>query len=295
MPPVSSIPETAWRVLRRHSAHISAAGPWRWSCALQDGSLDPMLASLSDGFLHLECRPHLSLVNAPLLERAMRANGSLRGGVRLALDASSQNLHIRADVPIFDELQLARAMEGVIGGFRHGFPAADGTDPQTALAPPGSCGSSAVDLAAVLRDVPWQCSQRSADEFSVELEAEAAPPVTLVCRDGRVEAGVELVRCSEVYGARLALNVFLLTANSTLCFCHACSQPGEGEEIYRLRACLSPSPTPEEVESALSALSVGYRLCAREACFLLNEAAAQVYLSARSLNSPSQSAGQQED
>ena len=295
MQPASSIRETASRVLEQHCVQISAAGPWRWRCGLQNGSLHPMQASLGDGFLHLASWPHPWIVTAPLLERALRANRSLRGGVRFALDASSRNLHMRADLPIFDEVQLAAALQSAAVGFHEGLTAMDAGDAQIEPALPASSGSSSVDFANVLSDVTWRYSQRSANEFSVELDAEAAPSATLFWHDGRAEAGVELMRSTGVSGAHPALATFLLTANSALCFCQAYSQPAPDQEIYRLRSCLSASPAPEEVENALAALSVGYRLCAREAGLLLTETAAQAYLSARNLNAHSSSTDLKED
>ena len=92
-----------------------------------------------------------------------------------------------------------------------------------------------------------------------------------------------------------ALAVFLLTANTGLCFCRAGSEPAQDQEVYRLQSCISASPAPEEVESALGALSVAYRCCVREASVLLNEGAAETYLSVRNFNPQSQSAGNKED
>src|SRR5579871_2682664 len=190
MLPASSVVETASRVLERHSVRMSATGPWRWGCTLQNGALHPVQAFLSDGFLHLASRLHPRSQTAAMRERALRANGSLGGGVRFALDASSQNLHMRADLPILDELQLAAAMERAANGFHAGLMVMDAIDAQTEPALPASSESSAADPAAVLREVGWKCSQRSVNEFSVELDAEAAPPATLLWCDGRVEAGV---------------------------------------------------------------------------------------------------------
>lgn len=288
--------EIASHVLEKHCARVRAAGPWRWKCVLENGSLLAMEASLGDGFLHLATWPHAPSPSVPAVERALRANVNLRGGVRLALDSSSRNLHLRADLPVVDELQLAGALQSAVGGFHGGIMAIDALDTQPEPAPAEASASFAVNLADVLRDVAWPHSQRSANEFSAELDAESAPPATLHSRHGRIEAEVELVRSNVASGAGgRALAVFLLTANTGLCFCRAGSEPAQDQEVYRLQSCISASPAPEEVESALGALSVAYRCCVREASVLLNEGAAETYLSVRNFNPQSQSAGNKED
>jgi hypothetical protein len=288
--------EIASHGLEKHCAHVLAAGPWRWKCGLQNGSLLAIDASLSEGFLHLATWPDVSSPTAPTPESALRANANLRGGVRLALDLSSRNLHLRADLPVVDELQLAGALESTASGFHGGVMAIAALDTEPEPAPSDASGWHANKLAEVMRDVNWPHSPRSAHEFSAELDVESAPPATLRFRDGRLEAEVDLVRSNAVSGAvGQALAVFLLTANSHLCFCRACSEPAQDQEIYRLQSCLSATPAPEEVENALAALSVAYRLCARETNVLLNEGAAETYLSVRNLNPQSRSAGKKEE
>ena len=233
----------ASHVLEKNCIHVRSTGPWRWRCALQNGSLVHLDAWLGDGFLRLASSPHPSSAPAHLLERALRANGYVSGGVGLALDAASRNLHLRADLPAHDEAQLARAMERAVNGFHNGFRIMSELDSRSEPAPPVREDSFSVCLADQLRDAAWPCTQRSANEFSAELDAEAAPPATLVSHDGQIEAGVEFVRSIAASGTvGLALAAFLLTANSALCFCHACSEQGQGGRstgsglVSRLRA-----------------------------------------------------------
>lgn len=274
--------EIAARTLEKHCTHVLPASAWRWKCALQNGSLLAMDAGLGDGFLHLATWPRAFSQTPPAPEMALRENSRLCGGVRLALDSTSRNLHLRADLPIAGELELGEGLAGAIAGFHSGAVAFDPPQPQPDLPPSGLFGSSAARLVDVMSEVDWPHSQRSDNEFSAELDAESAPPATLRLHEGRIEAAVELVRSNAACGAvATALAVFLLTANSALCFCRACAESARDQEIYRLQSFLGATPAPEEVESVLAALSVAYRLCGRETNVLLNPAAAQAYLSVR--------------
>jgi hypothetical protein len=286
--------EAASHVLRKHCVHVAPAGPWRWSAALQNGSLLQLDAWLGEGFLHLATAPLPR--GAHGLERALRANRFLPGGVRLALDAASRNLHLRCDLPAAEEGQLSRAMEHAVDGFHSGLVQMNAADSHPAAAPPVHEDSFPAGLRDVLHEISWPCTQRSASDFSVELDADAAPPAILAARGGRIEAAVELVRSNVTARAvGLAMAVFMLTANSALSFCRACSEPGQDQEIYQLRSFLSASSTAEEIEDALAALSVAFRACAREANFLLIESAAQAYLSARQINPQQQLVCNQEE
>ena len=55
-------------------------------------------------------------------------------------------------------------------------------------------------------------------------------------------------------------------------------QTGGGSSGVRRRGA---APAAEEIDHALAALSIAYRMCAREADVLLNDAAARCYLAAR--------------
>jgi hypothetical protein len=101
-----------------------------------------------------------------------------------------------------------------------------------------------------------------------------------------VHFSVELVRSNAAEEAsRRALALFLLTIGGALRMVRAFVQEAEGHQSYGLEVSLPATPAAEEIDHAMAALSVGYRMCAQEASVLLNAGAARCYLAARDVNS----------
>jgi hypothetical protein len=138
------------------------------------------------------------------------------------------------------------------------------------------------DLAESLRECSWSCTKRGPNDFSAELDAQAAPPASIRIVGSNLELSVELVRCSEPAEAtRHAINLFLLTATGALRMVRAYAAQAEDQECYGLQVILPSSAASAEIDHALAALSIAYRMCAREAAVLLQDAAARHYLAAR--------------
>ena len=75
----------AFRALNKCSSELEPDGPWRWRCAIQNGTRLPIAASLQEGFLHLACRPDTSRDATCTPEHALLGNNTLPGGVKLAM------------------------------------------------------------------------------------------------------------------------------------------------------------------------------------------------------------------
>ena len=277
----------AVRVLNKCSAELRPEGPWRWSCVVQNGARLAVAASLEDGFLQLAFRPETTRATAWGLERALKANNTLAGGVKLALDSGSRGLHLRAEIAVLEEQQLMDRFERALDGFHHGIGLLKSSDCEARAghaAAQYAAGFSA-NLGELLRESPWGCAERGPNEFSVELDAKSAPPARIRMTESGLDMSVELVRANQAAEpCRQALAVFLLTVSSALRMARAWTATADGQESFGFQVSLPAAPDPEEVNHGLAALSVAWRMCAREASVLLHEAAARCYLAARDLS-----------
>jgi hypothetical protein len=137
-------------------------------------------------------------------------------------------------------------------------------------------------LADLLRECSWPCAERGANDFSAELDANAAPPAHIRMNGSNVELSVELLRCdTSAEITRQALTLYLLTASSSLRMARTYAVHADGQISFGFLVSLPSAPAAEEIHHALSALSVAYRMCARETHVLLHSAAARHYLAAR--------------
>jgi hypothetical protein len=292
---VSTTAGIALHVLRQCCHEVQQNGPWHWQCSMRIGRALSIEASLGDGFLNLSCRPEGIGARSHALEQALRANRTLRGGVKLALGSSDCDLHLRADLPVVDEKRLRNSFERAVIGFQ-----CEATALGEHNAPPESGARSSVEtspdgLKELLSEASWPYTQRGANDFSAELEAESARRACLRTNERDLEANVELFRSRTPTNAvQRALATFLLSASGALCMVRAYSQPVEGEELYGLQVSLAKAPAPEEVQDALGALSIAYRMCAREANVLLTDAAAQCYIAARRILAVNQPGDEEE-
>ncbi len=271
---------TAYRVLNKCAQEMEPAGPWRWQCVMQNGTRMNIAAAIDDSFLQLVCRPEAIRKAALALEDAMLCNKTLAGGVKLAMNSSISGLHLRTDIIIVDEQQLIDRLEWALEGFHEGNRLLFSSDLLNECAEPQT--ASEADLDERLRESPWTCTKRGPNKYSVELDAQAAPPAGIRINESNLELSVELLRCGAPASAsRHALALFLLTATSALRMVRAYAARAEDQESFGLQVSLPSSAASAEIDHALAALSIAYRMCAREAAVLLQAAAAHHYLAAR--------------
>jgi hypothetical protein len=271
---------TAYRVLNKCAQEMEPAGPWRWRCVMQNGTRMNIAAAMEDGFLQLICRPDAIRKATLALEDAMLCNQTLAGGVKLAMNSSNSGFHLRTDIVIAEERQLLDRLEWAMEGFHDGNRLLLSSDLLNEHARPQTAPDA--DLDERLRESPWSCTKRGPNNYSVELDAQAAPPAGIRINGSNLELSVELLRCgSPASASRHALALFLLTATSALRMVRAYAARAEDQESFGLQVSLPSSAASVEIDHALAALSIAYRMCAREAAVLLQAAAAHHYLAAR--------------
>jgi hypothetical protein len=270
------------RVLNQCCSEVKPTGPWQWQCVTWNGARMSITARFEDGFLSLVCPIKADGVESLGLERALRANRSLGGGVKFALDPTRFSVDLRADIPVIDDRQLLSRLPWSLGGFHDGI---DAWMSSSIAQEKDSWRASAVfssDLRELTRETGWSVEKRGENAYTVALDAESAPPATLRASQDWIDASVELARAkSSDRSSRRALAVYLLAATGSLRFARAYSAESDDEAIFGFLAGLPAAPAAEEVDHAFSALSVAYRTCAREVNVLLNEEAASCYLDVR--------------
>ena len=210
----------------------------------------------------------------------MLCNKTLAGGVKLAMNSSISGLHLRTDIVIVEEQAIARAAGVGAGRLSRWKSLLLSSDLLNEQAKPQTAADA--DLDELLRESPWPCTKRGPKNYSVELDAQAAPPAGIRINGSNLELSVELLRCvAPANASRHALALFLLTATSALRMVRAYAAQAEYQECFGLQVSLPSSAASAEIDHALAALSIAYRMCAREAAVLLQAAAADHYLAAR--------------
>jgi hypothetical protein len=281
------------RALDRCFEQVKQDGPWRWQCVAQNGARLPMEASLGEGFLHLACDVG---AGADRLERALFGNDSLAGGVKFALDAKSHRLDMRADIAVVDEAQLCRRIRCALDGFHHGVRILKPVESDGVPVAEHGAEGSVAGVAELLRESAWTCTERGPGDLSVELDAESLPPARIHAAGAGLAVNVELARLNATTGAaRQSLAVFLLTATGALRLVRAYGVQRGEQEIFGLQVGVPSAPVMEEIDHSLAALSLAYRVCAREANLLLNETAARCYLAARDFSNNYQTIDEKEN
>jgi hypothetical protein len=273
---------TAYRVLNKFTCEMEPSGPWSWQCVVENGARLPLAASFDEGFLQLAYRPDAIHKTALALEDAMLCNNSLAGGVKLALHPSGSGLHLRTDIVVLDERQLHNRLQCALEGFHEGTRLLKSPDSRNNLRDSQPRPVSDVALDELLRETSWPCVERGPNDFSADLDANAAPPASIRMRGNCLVLSVELLRgYASEDRTHQALAVYILAASSSLRMVRAHAERADGEISYGFHVSLPSSPAAEEIQHALAALSVAYRTCARETSVLLHDAAALQYLAAR--------------
>jgi hypothetical protein len=273
---------TTYRVLNKFASEMVPVNSWSWQCVVKNGTRLPLTASFDDGFLQLAYRPDAIRKTSVALEDAMLYNKSLAGGVKLAVDPSSNDLHLRTDIVVLDELQLRDRLEWALEGFHDGYRLLKSPASLKDLCTSQAVSVSVADLAELLRDCNWPCAERGQNDYSADLDASGAPPANIRMNENSLVVSVDLLRCNAAADiTRQALAIYLLTASYSLRMVRACAERADEQICFGFHVSLPFTPVVEEIQHALAALSVAYRTCAQETSVLLHDAAAQLYLTAR--------------
>jgi hypothetical protein len=273
---------TTYRVLNKFACEMEPSGSWNWKCVVKNGTQLPLAASFDDGFLHLACRPDAMHKTSLAFENALLCNKTLAGGVKFALDPARGSLHLRTDIVVLDEMQLLDRLEWALEGFHDGNRLMKSLDSRIDHQFPQAAAVSDFDLANTLRETSWHCTEKGANDFSADLDASGAPPASIRLIGNSLDLSVELLRCNAAADiTRQALVTFLLTASCNLRMVRAIAAHADEHICFGFHVSLPSCPATEEIHHALAALSVAYRMCARETNVLLHGAAAQLCMAAR--------------
>jgi len=271
--------EDAMAVLHECFDSVDQTAAWQWQCAGANGIRMPISATFADGFLRLMTGPVATLDVPEAIDRAIKANANLDGGVKFAIDAERSGLSVCADIAVLDAPRLRARLGWALAGFDRAAGILDfGVAPPVAdeSVVPAASASGVVQL---LQQISWDHSESQPEEWSVALDAGSAPPAKVRIDQGQIVAGVELARVrNSPATSHRALALFLLTACGGLRLVRAFTSELEAQTAFRLEVAMPPSPAPEEADHALAALSVAWQMCAREAAVLLDETAARLYL-----------------
>ncbi len=287
--------EIAECVLNQWSGGAKAVGPWRWQCAVQNGTRLPVAARYDDGFLRLETKCGMQAAPALAPRRAIRWNAALAGGVKIAADAAARQLRLCADILVLDEAQLARRLEWSLDGFHECAQLLDTGGSEDAETMPRREDLPLPVAQHLLENTSWPFTRLESGEYSVALEADGARPARVRADRCHILVFVDLV-CTGV-DARLAdqaLASYLLAATGTLRMVRACCVEAEARSTFSLAVLLPAAALPEELDHALASLSAAHRICAREANALLDESVAGRYLAVRESSTPTQTQDREE-
>ncbi len=259
-------------------AEVEEVAPWRWQCTTRDESRLPISVLFSDGFIRLVVAPDMMPGVGQAIDRALSINASLVGGVISAIGPGVEQLKFYTDIAVVTEPQVRARLAWAARGFRS---AADGFTFDIQNRQAGEAASPS-EFSELLRKTSWDFAECAIGEWSIALDAEAAPPAKVRIRESGIFATVELVRVNATaMTTGQALALFLLTAGWTLRFVRIRASDLEMQRAFAFEVGLPLAPAPEELDHALASLSVAHRICAREANFLLDEVAARCYLASR--------------
>jgi hypothetical protein len=283
--------------LEKCSASVEQVRHERWAFALSNGADLRATARLDDDWLLLETSMvsgSCSLVAespggsaAAWFWKLLGWNATLAGGVKFALPPGQSAIHLRAELPLDEEVNLTRRIVQACAGLKMAsarFHRGDG-----AGADGDGCAATVVaenppsDLAAVCRESGWAFIERESGNLAVDLDVPGTFQQALV--ESNTQRGVAVSVALTAGGepplplCQEALGLLLLRSSAVVRMARAAVEAGESGAGARFEAVFADAPSPQELAHALAALSVAWRLAGREAGVLANdEAIARQYL-----------------
>jgi len=265
-----------------------AIGPgWRFRLGRQ-AAVPSIAADVEGGWLLLDA----PLENAVLpYQSLVEANARLWGGAKFALVPEDEAVHVRAELPLGVEADLANRLPEAVRGFREaaalagsGRQPGNGSSRSRARRPRGSSAAPAAeaDLDRLCEEAGWVFTRRSSGCLAVDLEGTAQFCQAQLERraDGDVALSVVLDDChSESVCCGQATAIFLLRYCGWLRMTRGVVQKASERVTPRFEVVLAADPSPSELSEALAALSVAVRLGAEEVHVLArSEELARCYL-----------------
>jgi hypothetical protein len=241
---------------------VDQRGLGRWRFVLSNGTELAVRARAADGWLALDAP--LGGGPSPELDpwALLRRNARLAGGTRFALAGADRGLHLRADVPLDDEVDVrGRVLEACAGFKSAGAPQPDGI----AGVAPGDPG-----LADLCRETAWEIVERESGRIAVSLDVPGTYQQAMV--ESRGGAGVAVTAPVADEGTARptsicaqAVGVLLLRLCGAVRMVRAAGSIEDTEVEPRLEVVFPNRPEPRELGHAFGALSLAWRHAARQA------------------------------
>ena len=250
-----------------------------------------LLVKAEDGWLTFDA-PAPGVMAAWSASSLLAHATSLPGRTKVVAGAPDDRLHLRAELPVDDDADLAAEIPAVIAAFAaidQGVATASGAADAPIL--PGDLETSS-SLAERCQEAGWPAVEQPDGELAVELEVPrcfvqatvrqrqeggwwvevplvSGAPASAVCREATVRL---LLRVS---GLVRLVQAVLIAATGTA----GSGMAASGAASPGFRVLLPPAASGGVLGHAFAAPSIACRLCAREAAVLWGDAAiAQAYL-----------------
>lgn len=275
--------------LQKCASLVETTGPKSWNFILNNGRMLLVAAHADDEWLHLRAPLEGDAALKMDAWKLLRLNHQLGHG-RFALAPSEQTPHLRAEIALDEEVNLARRLQEACAGLKAGAGSLYGekTKEHMQLHPNITTDEATPQANSELRrlceETGWQFDEKTATKFVVELEAGNGFYQAAIEErgEGSVHIAVELAR-DETFSewSRRAVGLMLLRACGVVRFARA-SVRERSEQVTALFEVVFPTlPAVVELNHALSALSIACRLCGREVAAMQDERVARNYLAAQ--------------
>ena len=262
--------------LEAHTASCVPIEPRAWKVAIANGSEVHATARVAEGWLLFESALTGAAGRDPW--ELLRWNAVLPGGVKFALRRGDPMPHLRAELPLGVDLDVAARIGQAFAGFSAAsalLAGATHVDGDGVLADGDDAG---IDLPRLCAEAGWPFVARASGALAVTLESGLEfRQATLTTEGNAVRASVPLVTNDGSRPAvrRMAVAALALRASAAVRMARAAATDME----LCSEVVLAGAPAPAELGHALAALSVACRLCAGELGILAEDGAvAGLYL-----------------
>jgi hypothetical protein len=295
---VAAWSERVHMALGKSADTVTRRGPGRWSLTLTNGEVLRTRAWASDEWLQLDAairgRRRRDQRDDEWPWTCLMLNATLPGGAKYAID-SRGGLRIRAEVPLIsdaEDIDLCRRVADVCEALKaastrlHGGAVAK-QEPPAEVVRTNNGDAPVCDLRRLCEESGWAFTERAGERLAVELEVPDGFHQAIV--EPRSD-GVRVVAQLGSYAlpsavSRRAVGVMLLTLGAVLRMARPAGADRDGAVTTWLEASLPVCPIPAELAHALSAVSIGCEMCAREVDVLQDESVAKEFLTVRGWSS----------
>ncbi|MEK6289230.1 MAG: hypothetical protein AABO57_26255 [Acidobacteriota bacterium] len=281
--------------LKKCAASAEQSGGGRWSFALGNGKSFAVTARAVDEWL---------LLDLPLTDRIargemwdlLRMNATLEGPSKFVLMPDNRSVHLRADIPLFEEEygetecegetddDPARRVETACAGLKAALRSFRGEATNKRVVKSGQSEgvdeSRAQELQRLCGEAGWPFIERAAGKLAIDLDARGGFYQALVeQRSSGAHVSVEVAVCDALAAtSRQAISTLLLKTGGVVRMARPSVDEQESRVAARFEVAFVAPPTAIELAHALSSLSVACSLCGRETQALRDETIANDYL-----------------